>query len=106
MKKLVRLMGVSMALAAGTAAAESMTTTVSFNRTNAQTAEGAAQLYGKLKDAADNLCGRMVSYRRMYADQYRACVSAALNEAVTGAGVPQVSLLHEDHNALHALLMK
>lgn len=115
MKKFVQLMGIAtVGLAAGLANAEplstrkveSKTTTVSFSRAEVETLDGAKDLYVRLRGAAQKVCSEVVPSESVYAADYRACVSTALDGAVHDAKVPLVSLLHGDRSVLQAMVTR
>ena len=67
---------------------------MSFNRVEAQTAEGAQALYRRLRAAAHDVCAQPYETIGLPSRDLMACKSAALDTAVQSVNVPEVSSLH------------
>jgi UrcA family protein len=115
MKKMIQMMGIATAvLATGFANAESLsmkkvdsrTTTVSFSREETRTLEGAQGLYEKLRSAAEDVCSQVIEPQGLSSQDYRACVTSALDAAVRDANVPLLSLLHGNRGPVLAQLSR
>jgi UrcA family protein len=115
MKKTIHLMGIATAvLATGFANAESLSmhkveslsTTVSFSREETRTLEGAQGVYEKLRSAAEDVCSQVIAPQGFSSQDYRACVTTALDAAVRDANVPLLSLLHGNRGAMVAQLTR
>ena len=113
MKKTIQLMGIATAvLATGFANAESLSmrkvesrsTTVSFSREETRTLEGAQGVYEKLRSAAEEVCSQVIEPMGLSNQDYRTCVTSALDSAVRDANVPLLSLLHGNRSTMLAQL--
>lgn len=115
MKKLTRLMGIAtVVVATGLANAESPTMqgaetksqTVAFSRADAQTADGAKELYMRLRDAAYNVCGADDAAKGIPGSNQRACTASALGNAVREINVPALSTLHGKRGTVEVLVAR
>ncbi len=113
--KTIQLIGVATAvLATGFANAESLSmrkvesrsTTVSFSREETRTLEGAQAVYEKLRGAAEDVCTQVIAPQGLSSQDYRACVTSALDAAVKEANVPLLYLLHGNRGPVLAQLMR
>jgi UrcA family protein len=59
--------------------------------------DGAAQLYGRLRQAAAIVCGPLESRNLQMAARYQVCVDHAIAGAVAGVGRPMLSQYHQSH---------
>jgi len=103
MKKLNQMIGIATMVAAsglahseplGTNQVETRTKTVSYNRVEAQTAEGAQALYKRLRTAARSVCTQPFEPNVIPSRDQVACASTALDTAVQNVNVAEVSTLH------------
>jgi UrcA family protein len=103
MKNLTRMIGIATIVAAsslahaeslGTKQMETRTKTVTFDRVEAQTSEGAQALYKRLRAAAQSVCTQPYEPMRIPGRDQKACASAALDGAVQKVHLPEVSSLH------------
>ncbi len=115
MKKLTRLMGIATVVVATSLAnaespamkgAETKSQTVAFSRADAQTADGAKELYMRLRDAAGNVCGASDSAKGIPGWEERACTTSALGGAVREINVPALSALHGKRGTVEVLVAR
>jgi UrcA family protein len=72
------------------------TETVKFNRTDAQTAAGAAGLYQSLNQAAAHVCIDPAAPATLQHAEYSECRDTALAKAVVEIAIPAVTALHQN----------